>query len=132
MSIETFIARTERATGADAETRGLLLEVLDHLFPFPGGNPDRQSWERIYHWIDCCAFESAVVALVEREYPEDTNPWTVRQMLGGSYTAEIELSEDCDGGVGDGKTPALALLLAFLRAKLSESPAFGVPSPPTT
>ena len=103
-ALRALIERVERATGPDREIE----EDVDAAFDQPD-----PMWDTCY-----TSSLDAVVALVERYDPEQSFPWSVHRLIGAKfYVAEIEGDEDVGGGEGDGKTPALALLLAFLRMK---------------
>lgn len=107
-TLEALIARVEKCTGPDREIDQQVWQMFDTPNPI---------WHDRY-----TASLDAVVALVEWEFPEHSCPWTVRQALGGrQYYADIEGGEDfyCEAYAS---TPALALLLAFLRAKAASPP----------
>ena len=122
-ALRALIERVERATGPHKE---LDAAVWLHL-----PEQERHAWKHDgdkfahAHQIAGCSFIptyttslDAVVALVERYDPEQSFPWSVHQVIGEKYySATIEGDEDVSGGEGEGKSPALALLLAFLRAK---------------
>lgn len=117
--LTALIDRVSTATGADRE----LDAVIFILFPSltdgkPPFNVESDPWHLQWTRPAYTSSLDAVIALVERHDPHQTQPWSVRQVLGANwYVASIEGDEDVDCGDGEGKTPALALLLAFLRSK---------------
>jgi hypothetical protein len=131
--LQSLIARVEKATGPDreidatvAELTGLKVKRSDKA----RGRDRLPSWDwtvggtdeyPIYLEDYTCSLD-VVVALVERELPKaNIELWSNKPHSGPSdenwgATILILCAPDKDA-VAQGKTPALALLLAFLRAK---------------
>lgn len=126
-ALSELIARVEGAAGPDreldweidfyftkdkwaAESRGGALRREEK---YPG--EAAQYYENFGqpHYISSL---DAVVVLVERETPQSS--WGVYRMYSGRFTATTH-----DGDVrGEASTPALALLLAFLRSRTEGAP----------
>lgn len=119
---EELIARLEAATGA--EQKFLLREAFDLLLPeprkwngFPWINPRAEwvEWYQNWRWFEAAmrigAYESAALLLVNArggwyEFSQTLGGGLARITLGSGHTV-----------FGNGKTPALAICIAALRAK---------------
>src|SRR5262245_17389997 len=113
---DTLLSRVENARTHE-EIRDVMLAALDALFPFPReSGPDRRAWSRIYGWINCEAYESAVVQLCERVLPG--HRWILYSATRSCRPIAIVCAEhECvtDGASSEGATVALALLAAVIR-----------------
>lgn len=115
MTIPALLKRVEEATGSDgaldAALTGYFGESAAHLMH---GLRGRDEWANMYAKPFTSSLDAAL-ALVEKEMPG----WECRiqRNVDGEIWATIGMGFDSKFGCA---TPALALLSAFLRAKITE------------
>lgn len=109
MTIADLIKRVEAATGADG---ALDLEV--HMAVAPYRYPLGWSWKEGVRPLHLTASVDAVISLINEKMPGAC--FEVGRRADGIDACVYMDGEYADAGLAHGATPALALLLAFLRA----------------
>ena len=115
--LDKMIERVEKATrghddDAITERRAINVWLHDNLMPEP----------KVVRPLNYCASLDAAVALCERVLPSSS--WHIGRVLRGDswYWAEVTGEGGKSGGTIYKKTPALALVLATLRALRGATP----------